>query len=437
MVGGASSSPYCDPWWWERSLTSTAVCRACNGYYGPCFSEPVCATCHAFLYASSLEQEIQLGLSEQQPSESDDCDSGNDEPSDYFPLERRPSLSSSVTPRQESAAGQAADQGEGSAAPLAPVPVLTRRVSPAIPAESLAERLQLLDLAGAGARTIEPAPEGLVASLPPEVTLQIFLHLDDISLYTVGNVCRQWRHLLMSNSSQAQWAAWTRRRWPLFQPLVDISDWFSKFSSLINSSFCRKCIFQMSEAMPGDAESSPLRDKRLGHDFKCLAQDAPEGVEARPLDSCNYHWQASIRGPVGSPYEGGVFYLYLKVPMLYPFRPPEVRFLTKIFHPNVNRHGDIGIDSIQQGNWVSGLTLTKVLISIQSLLTDPYCDACMEPDIGQLYKTDREAFDVIARYQQTRDHYISDHNIPRQRKCIYFDCTKCKFEMDHPSFHSI
>ena len=62
MVGGASSSPYCDPWWWERSLTSTAVCRACNGYYGPCFSEPVCATCHAFLYANDLDQEINLQI---------------------------------------------------------------------------------------------------------------------------------------------------------------------------------------------------------------------------------------------------------------------------------------------------------------------------------------------------------------------------------------
>jgi ubiquitin-protein ligase len=144
-------------------------------------------------------------------------------------------------------------------------------------------------------------------------------------------------------------------------------------------------------------ESSPLRDKRLSHDLKGLVQDAPEGIEAKPLDSCYFHWQASITGPVGSPYEGGVFYLYLKVPMLYPFRPPEVRFLTKIFHPNVNRHGDIGIDSIQQGNWVSGLTLTKVLISIQSLLTDPYCDICMEPEIGQLYRTDKETFDSIAR----------------------------------------
>ena len=69
-----------------------------------------------------------------------------------------------------------------------------------------------------------------------------------------------------------------------------------------------------------------------------------------------------ISGPVGSPYEGGIFFLYLKVPFSYPFNPPEVRFLTRIFHPNVSRHGDIGIDSIQQHNWVSGLTIPKVRI---------------------------------------------------------------------------
>jgi ubiquitin-conjugating enzyme E2 D/E len=63
---------------------------------------------------------------------------------------------------------------------------------------------------------------------------------------------------------------------------------------------------------------------------------------------------------VGSPYEGGNFFLYLKVPFSYPFHPPEVRFLTRIFHPNVSRHGDIGIDSIQKAIWVSTLTITKV-----------------------------------------------------------------------------
>lgn len=53
--------------------------------------------------------------------------------------------------------------------------------------------------------------------------------------------------------------------------------------------------------------------------------------------------------------------------------PPVVRFITRIYHPNVSRHGDIGIDSIHH-NWSLALTISKVLISVQSLLTDPYCE---------------------------------------------------------------
>lgn len=56
----------------------------------------------------------------------------------------------------------------------------------------------------------------------------------------------------------------------------------------------------------------------------------------------------------------------------YPMVPPSVRFITRIFHPNVSRHGDVGIDCIQH-NWTLALTISKVLISIQSLLTDPFC----------------------------------------------------------------
>ena len=181
----------------------------------------------------------------------------------------------------------------------------------------------------------------------------------------------------------------------------------------------------MAEIIPEDINSLPLREKRLGHDLRGLIWDPPEGmfyvhemlskniwsmeiqynvrnlfligIKAQPLDSSYYHWQASITGPAGSPYEGGVFYLYLKVPFNYPFDPPEVRFLTRILHPNVSRHGDIGIDSILQHNWVIGLTIPKVLISIQSLLTDPYTEVCMEPEIGDIYDKNRKMFESIAR----------------------------------------
>ena len=77
-------------------------------------------------------------------------------------------------------------------------------------------------------------------------------------------------------------------------------------------------------------------------------------------------------------------------------KPPVVRFITKIFHPNISRHGDVGLDSIHH-NWSLALTISKVLISIQSLLTDPYSYVCMEPDIGHLHQNKCAEFDTIAR----------------------------------------
>ena len=87
---------------------------------------------------------------------------------------------------------------------------------------------------------------------------------------------------------------------------------------------------------------------------------------ATPLDRFYCHWQATITGPHGSPYEGGVFFLSMQIPPTYPMKPPVVRFLTKTFHPNISRHGDIGLDSIHH-NWSLALTISKVLISIQVL----------------------------------------------------------------------
>jgi len=80
----------------------------------------------------------------------------------------------------------------------------------------------------------------------------------------------------------------------------------------------------------------------------------------------------------------------------YPMQPPVVRFVTKVFHPNISRHGDVGLDSIHH-NWSLALTISKVLLSIQSLLTDPFWYVCMEPAIGQLYRNNVHEFNRIAR----------------------------------------
>lgn len=143
------------------------------------------------------------------------------------------------------------------------------------------------------------------------------------------------------------------------------------YGALMNSCFCRTCLIQMALKTPMRGRVNHIRANRLRSDIRSLDLDATEGIDAVALDNQLFHWQASILGPAGSPYEGGKFFLYIVIPCSYPMLPPQVRFLTKIVHPNVSRHGDVGIDIIQH-NWSLALTISKLLLSVQSLLTDPF-----------------------------------------------------------------
>ncbi len=101
-------------------------------------------------------------------------------------------------------------------------------------------------------------------------------------------------------------------------------------------------------------------------------------------------------GPEDSPFQGGVFKLNIHFPSDYPFKPPIVTFRTKVFHPNINSSGGICLD-ILKGQWSPALTISKVLLSILSLLTDANPNDPLVPDIANLYKTNRAAYDAKAR----------------------------------------
>ncbi|KAF6025457.1 morgue [Bugula neritina] len=166
--------------------------------------------------------------------------------------------------------------------------------------------------------------------------------------------------------------------------------------SRVNSSCCFYCLNNMQLLSTPPVLEKAWKHRRLQSELKSLQKEPPEGVWATPLDKKAHFFQAVIIGPKGTPYEGGRFFLYLQVPQSYPLRPPHIQFITKILHPNVSRHGDIGLDSIHH-NWSLALTLSKILLSIQSLLTDPYLKVSMEPDIAKLYSEDRNLFNQMAR----------------------------------------
>ena len=136
--------------------------------------------------------------------------------------------------------------------------------------------------------------------------------------------------------------------------------------------------------------------RRIQKELDDLRNDPPSSCSAGPVGNDMYSWEGCIFGPEDSPFVGGMFKLTIQFPVEYPFRAPHVQFKTKIYHPNINSSGLICLD-ILKGQWSPALTISKVLLSITSLLTDPNPDDPFVPDIANLYKQDRAAYIEEAR----------------------------------------
>jgi len=137
--------------------------------------------------------------------------------------------------------------------------------------------------------------------------------------------------------------------------------------------------------------------KRIQKELADLQRDPPANCSAGPNgDSELYQWTATIMGPEDSPYSGGVFFLSVQFPTDYPFKPPKITFTTRIYHPNINSNGNICLD-ILKDQWSPALTISKVLLSISSLLTDPNPDDPLVPEIAQVFKTDKTRYENTAR----------------------------------------
>ena len=121
---------------------------------------------------------------------------------------------------------------------------------------------------------------------------------------------------------------------------------------------------------------------------RLLAEPVP-GVMATPYEDNMRYFSVAIAGPSDSPYEGGLFRLELFLPAEYPMGPPKVRFLTKIYHPNIDRLGRICLD-ILKDKWSPALQIRTVLLSIQALLSAPNPDDPLDNNVAEHWKTNEK-----------------------------------------------
>jgi ubiquitin-protein ligase len=148
-----------------------------------------------------------------------------------------------------------------------------------------------------------------------------------------------------------------------------------------------------SAAAPGPSG----RLKRIRKELAEMCLDPPDNCQAGPKSDDNFfEWCATLIGPEGSPYAGGTFYLDITFGEDYPFKPPKIKFRTRIYHCNIADNGDICLDLLK-GNWSAALSIGKLLLSICSLLADANPSDPLVPDIAKLYLQDRKRHDETAR----------------------------------------
>jgi len=115
-------------------------------------------------------------------------------------------------------------------------------------------------------------------------------------------------------------------------------------------------------------------------------------VQANLVGDDLKHWKGTIFGPDDTAYTGGTFIIDIQIPQEYPFKPPKMKFDTKIWHPNISSQtGAICLD-ILKNEWTPALTIRTALISLQALLCAPEPDDPQDAVVAQMYKNDIEQF---------------------------------------------
>ena len=144
---------------------------------------------------------------------------------------------------------------------------------------------------------------------------------------------------------------------------------------------------------------SVTKSKKLYGELKNLRKNKIEGISAEPIDENDLTvWKGRVEGAKGTPFEGGYFHFKINIPENYPFEPPEVKMITKVYHPNINsKTGSICVNILKKGVWVPTNSIQSVLLSLQGLLTKPNPDSPLVGEINKVYLEDIDKYNETVR----------------------------------------
>ena len=110
-----------------------------------------------------------------------------------------------------------------------------------------------------------------------------------------------------------------------------------------------------------------------------------------------FNWIVVMQGPEGTPYEGGIFKLHFKFPENYPFKAPDVKFVTSVYHPNIKLDTGEICQDVFASSWAPTQRVTDILEKILTMLREPATSTPLESEICNEFMNNRTKFNENAR----------------------------------------
>jgi ubiquitin-conjugating enzyme E2 D/E len=139
-----------------------------------------------------------------------------------------------------------------------------------------------------------------------------------------------------------------------------------------------------------------MSNSRIIKDYHDFIKNKPLGGLGGPIDESYMHWEVIIPGPPETPFEGGKFKIEIKLDKDYPNSRPSCKFLTKVFHPNINfKEGNICVKLLN--NWTNKGSICSIIVALYGLLKDPNQDSHLNGNANDLYKRDKVRYNQLAK----------------------------------------
>ena len=149
----------------------------------------------------------------------------------------------------------------------------------------------------------------------------------------------------------------------------------------------------------------------LKKQLKDLNKSSDLGFSVGLIDENDYYkWSVLFTGPEDTIFEGGFFFFFFTFPEDFPQNPPEMKFITEMFHPNIYKDGKVcisilhspGVDIFNdqekaEERWRPSLGVEQILISVISMLNDPNCDSPANIDAAVMFRNNRKEYEKKVR----------------------------------------